>query len=269
MKLFTFVTLLLLTVSAFISSSYSQTVENLIGEGDKYDKEFDHQKALETYLKADEMSPANWEIIWRISRAYVNLGAKMPEEADEEEDAKIEVYEKSFAYADSSVMLAPDQSIPYVRRAISNGRIVGNGGSYYQSLAHYVLGRTHAKVCEKVYLFRLPIGLGWGDMDVAIREFQIAVKLKPNFRMYHLELAKAYIEEDEYELAKENLLLVQKAPRILEDDEKYLQEAVYSLQELESPRKAEYQHFVVKMDSGKNLDRKNWQTLMRLLLTLK
>lgn len=250
MKLFTFVTLLLLTVSAFISSSYSQTVENLIGEGDKYDKEFDHQKALETYLKADEMSPANWEIIWRISRAYVNLGAKMPEEADEEEDAKIEVYEKSFAYADSSVMLAPDQSIPYVRRAISNGRIelfegifsaigtvgdvkndseraieLGNGGSYYQSLAHYVLGRTHAKVCEKVYLFRLPIGLGWGDMDVAIREFQIAVKLKPNFRMYHLDLAKAYIEEDEYELAKENLLLVQKAPRILEDDEKYLQEA--------------------------------------------
>lgn len=257
MKLFTFVTLLLLTVSAFISSSYSQTVENLIGEGDKYDKEFDHQKALETYLKADEMSPANWEIIWRISRAYVNLGAKMPEEADEEEDAKIEVYEKSFAYADSSVMLAPDQSIPYVRRAISNGRIelfegifsaigtvgdvkndseraieLGNGGSYYQSLAHYVLGRTHAKVCEKVYLFRLPIGLGWGDMDVAIREFQIAVKLKPNFRMYHLELAKAYIEEDEYELAKENLLLVQKAPRILEDDEKYLQEAEELLAEV-------------------------------------
>ena len=250
MNLFTFFTLLLLTVSAFVSSSYSQTVEDLIGEGDKYDKEFNHQKALETYLKADEMSPANWEILWRISRAYVNLGAKMPEETDEEEDAKIEVYEKSFAYADSSVMLAPDQSIPYVRRAISNGIIelfegifsaigtvgdvkndseraieLGNGGSYYQSLAHYVLGRTHAKVCEKVYLFRLPIGLGWGDMDVAIREFQIAVKLKPNFRMYHLDLAKAYIEEDEYELAKENLLLVQKAPRILEDDEKYLQEA--------------------------------------------
>jgi len=43
--------------------------------------------------------------------------------------------------------------------------------------------------------------------------------------LYHLDLARAYIEEDEYELAKENLLLVQKAPRILEDDEKYLQEA--------------------------------------------
>ena len=250
MKLFTFVTLLLLPVSAFVSSSYSQTMEYLIGEGDKYDKEFNHQKALETYLKADEMSPANWEILWRISRAYVNLGAKMPESTDEQENAKFETYKKSFAYADSSVKLAPDQSIPYVRRAISNGRIalfegifsaigtvgdvkddseraieLGNGGSYYQSLTHYVLARTHLKVCEKAYLLRLPLGLGWGDMDVAIREFQIEVKLKPNFRMYHLDLAKAYIAEDEYELAKENLLLVQKAPRVLEDDIKYLEEA--------------------------------------------
>ena len=49
-------------------------------------------------------------------------------------------------------------------------------------------------------------------MEVAIRELQIAIKLKPNFRMFYLELAKAYIEEDEYELAKENLLLVEKAP---------------------------------------------------------
>jgi tetratricopeptide (TPR) repeat protein len=250
MKIFTFVTLLLLTISALVSSSYSQTVEDLIGEGDNYDKEFNHQKALESFFMANEISPANWEILWRISRAYVNIGAKMPENSGEEEDAKFEIYKKSFAYADSSVTLAEDQAIPYVRRAIANGRIalfegvfsaigtvgdvkddaeraieLGNGGSYYQSLAHYVLGRTHAKVCEKAYLLRLPLGLGWGDMDVAIREFQTAIKLKPNFRMYHLDLAKAYIEEDEYELAQENLLLVQKAPRILEDDEKYLQEA--------------------------------------------
>lgn len=250
MKIFTFFTLILLTVSALVSSSFSQSVEDLIGKGDKYDKEFNHEKALETFFKADELSPANWEILWRISRTYANIGAQMPENTSEEEDAKLDIYQKSFAFADSSVKLVPDQAIPYVRRAIANGRIalfegvfsaigtvgdvkedaeraieLGNGGSYYQSLAHYVLGRTHAKVCEKAYLLRLPLGLGWGDMDIAIRELKTAIKLKPNFRMYHLDLAKAYIEEDEYELAKENLLLVQKAPRILEDDEKYLQEA--------------------------------------------
>lgn len=257
MKIFTFFIIAFLSISTIVSSSNAQTVEDLIMEGDKYDKEFSHQKALESFLKANKLSPANWEVLWRISRTYANIGAKMPENTSAEEDAKFEIYQKAFTYADSSVNLAEDQAIPYVRRAIANGRIalfegvfsaigtvgdvkddseraieLGNGGSYYQSLAHYVLGRTHSKVCEKAYLVRLPLGLGWGDMDVAIRELKTAIKLKPNFRMYHLELAKAYIEEDEYELAKENLLSLQKAPRILEDDEKYLQEANQLLKEV-------------------------------------
>jgi tetratricopeptide (TPR) repeat protein len=160
-------------------------------------------------------------------------------------------------YADSAVKLADDQSVTYVRRAIVNGRIalfegvfsaigtvndvkddceraiqLNNGGNYVQALSHYVLARTHAKVCEKAYLLRLPLGLGWGDMEVAIREYQNAIKLKPNYRMFYLDLAKAYIEEDEYELAKENLLKVEKAPFILEDDEQYLKDAKQLLVEV-------------------------------------
>jgi hypothetical protein len=50
--------------------------------------------------------------------------------------------------------------------------------------------------------------------------------------MFYLDLAKAYIEEDEYELAKENLLLVEKAPFVLEDDEEYLKEAKQLLKEV-------------------------------------
>jgi tetratricopeptide (TPR) repeat protein len=229
---------------------FAQTVEELIQEGDKYNTEFNHQKSLETYQKADKLSPANWDILWRISRAIVDIANKMPEETDEQKEAKFDQYKNSFSYADSAVRLATDQSVTYVRRAIVNGRIalfqgvfsaigtvddvkedceraiqLNNGGNYVQALSHYVLGRTHAKVCEKAYLLRLPLGLGWGDMEVAIREFQNAIKLKPNYRMFYLELAKAYIEEDEYELAKENLLLVEKAPFVLEDDDEYLKEA--------------------------------------------
>ncbi len=229
---------------------FAQTSEEFIQEGDKYNTEFQHQKSLETYKKADKLSPANWDILWRISRAIVDIANKMPEGSDEQKDAKFKKYEESFTYADSAVKLAPDQSVTYIRRAIVNGRIalfqgvfsaigtvddvkedceraiqLNNGGNYVQALSHYVLGRTHAKVCEKSYLLRLPLGLGWGDMEVAIREFQNAIKLKPNYRMFYLGLAKAYIEEDEYELAKENLLLVEKAPFVLEDDDEYLKEA--------------------------------------------
>jgi tetratricopeptide (TPR) repeat protein len=249
MKISTFFLAVLFSVT-LSGNLFAQNVEELIQEGDKYNTEFNHQKSLETYQKADKLSPANWDVLWRISRAIVDMANKMPEETDEQKEAKFNKYKNSFTYADSAVRLAPDQAVTYVRRAIVNGRIalfqgvfsaigtvddvkedckraiqLNNGGNYFQALSHYVLGRTHAKVCEKSYLIRLPLGLGWGDMEVAIRELQNAIKLKPNFRMFHLELAKAYIEEDEYELAKKNLLLVEKAPFVLEDDNEYLKEA--------------------------------------------
>jgi tetratricopeptide (TPR) repeat protein len=247
MKTFTFLFVLIIAIN---SNFYSQTVADLIQEGDKYYTEFDNQKALETYQKADKLYPGNWEVLWRISRAIVDIANKMPQATDEQEEAKLKKYRESFAYADSAVKLAPDQSVTYVRRAIVNGRIalfegvfsaigtvndvkddcekaiqLNNGGNYVQALSHYVLARTNAKVCEKAYLLRLPLGLGWGDMDVAIREYQTAIKLKPNMRMFYLDLAKAYIEEDDYELAKENLLLVEKSPVVIEDDDEYLKEA--------------------------------------------
>jgi len=249
MKTSTFVLVLFLSFF-FFRNSTAQTAEELIQLGDKYNTEFQHQKSLEAYQQADKLLPGYWEIMWRMSRAIVDIANKMPEESDEQKDAKYNKYKKAFVYADSAVKLAPDESVTYLRRAIVNGRIalfegvfsaiglvndvkddceraiqLDNGGNYVQALSHYVLARTHAKVCEKAYILRLPLGLGWGDMEVAIREYQIAIKLKPNYRMFYLDLAKAYMEEDEYELAKENLLLVEKAPFVLEDDDEYLKEA--------------------------------------------
>jgi len=234
----------------FFTGIYAQSLEELMQKGDNYYSEWDHQNALETYLLADSLYPGNWELMWKISRAYVDIGEKLPQETSEEEDQKQAVFEKALTYADSSVKLAPDQAEAYVRRAIANGKIalfegifsaigtvndvkddcekaieLGNGTNYTQALAHYVLGRAHYKVCEKPYLLRLPLGLGWGDMDDSIRELEMAVKLKPNFRMFYLALAKSYFEEDEYEKAKETLLQLEKAPFVDEDDDKVLEEA--------------------------------------------
>ncbi|GBD88185.1 hypothetical protein BMS3Abin03_02120 [bacterium BMS3Abin03] len=234
----------------FIAGINAQSLDELMQKGDSYYSVWDHQNALKTYLLADSLYPGNWELMWKISRAYVDIGEKLPQETSEEEDQKKAMYEKALAYADSAVKLAPDQAEAYVRRAIANGRIalfegvfsaigsvndvrddcekaieLGNGGNYTQALAHYVLGRAHYKVSEKPYLLRLPLGLGWADMDDSIRELETAVKLKPNYRMFYLALAKSYFEEDEYEKAKETLLQLEKAPFVDEDDDKVLEEA--------------------------------------------
>lgn len=238
------------SLSNIILTEDNRTLEEIMREGDKYYDELNHPKALETYLKADSLYPGNWVLMWKISRAYVDIGEKLPQETSEEEEVKKGMYDKALFYADSSVKLAPGESETYVRRAIANGRIalfegvfsaigsvndvkddcekaieIDNGGNVTQSLAHYILGRAHYKVCEKPYLLRLPLGLGWGDPADAIRELEMAVKFRPGFRMYYLALAKAYIEESEYEKAKENLLLLEQAPFVDEDDDKVLVES--------------------------------------------
>jgi FimV-like protein len=250
---------ILLLLILGLNASFAQSVDELLKQGDQFVEEFQNQKALDEYLKADKLFPNSWEVYWRISRAYVDLGEKMPDKTDAQKDEQEKIYKKAFEYADKSVKLGSNQSIPYVRRAIANGRIalfegifsaigtvndvkedcekaiqIGNGGNYVQALAHYVLGRGHLKVCEKAYLVRLPLGLGWGDTEEAVRLLETAVKLKPNFRMFLFELAKAYIEEDEYDKAKETLKKVEKAPKVDEDDDKVLSEAKKLYEEIKN-----------------------------------
>jgi tetratricopeptide (TPR) repeat protein len=247
----------------FLTASCSvlaQSVEELLKEGDQYTEEkWDNQKALDKYLSADKISPNNYEVYWRISRAYVDIAEHMPANNDEQKDAQLAKYQVAYDWADKAIKLAPDKSVTYLRRAIANGRIalfkgvfsvlgivksvkadlekaikLGNGGNNIQSVAHYVFGRTHAKVCEKAYLLRLPLGLGWGDLEVAEKEYKKAIELRPNFRMFYLDLAKLYIDDDEYQKARECLTKLENSPRQDEDDDKYLSEAKTLMEEIKN-----------------------------------
>ncbi len=231
----------------FLMSSFlfSQSLDELLKQGDAYlDLEFDLNKARDAYQKADELFPNNWEVDWRLSRTYVYTAERMPDKTGEQKDAQVAEYQKAYDLADKAVKLAPDKSITYLRRGIANGKIalfkgvfsvasvvdavrddcekaisLGNGGNYTQALAHYVLARTNAKVSEKWAPARAILGLGWADIDKAIDEYNIAIKLYPNFRMFYVDLAKAYIREDEYEKAKEMLKkAIESSKREFNDD---------------------------------------------------
>jgi len=246
-----YVAVLLFCVLFFSGVAVSQSVDDLIKEGDSYSmKDFNNQKALETFQKAEKLSPYDAEVLWRISRSYVDIAEHMPSSSDEQKDAQLAKYQTALDYAEKAVKASPTSSVCYLRRAIAKGRIalfkgvfkviglvndvkkdcekaiaLGNGGTNVQASSHYVLGRTHAKVCEKPYLVRLPLGLGWGDIDVSFAEYKKAIELRPNFRMYHLDYAKALIEEDEYQKAKEELYKIPYIKVVDEDDDLYLAES--------------------------------------------
>ncbi len=249
-RIFSFILLLSAAAGA-------QTVESLIQEGDKYTEGFNNQKAIETYMKADKLSPDNWKILWRISRSYVNIGVKMPTANGDEEDAQLAVFEKALSYADRAVKLAKDQSVVYVRRAVVNGRIalfkgvftvggvvnqvkddcekaikLANGDAYTMALAHYILGRTHEKVSEKWAPARAVLGLGWADKDSGLVQLKKAVEIYPDFRMFYLELGKAYLEDNDYDKAKFYLKKVVDTPKKDQDDDQVLAEAKQLLNDL-------------------------------------
>ncbi|MGD1005727.1 MAG: hypothetical protein ABR980_00655 [Ignavibacteriaceae bacterium] len=244
----------------FYNVIYCQSLDELLKKGDSYlDIDFNNQKALETFLSADKQFPNNWEVCWRLSHTYVYIAEKMPDNTSDQKDAQLAVYQKAYDYANNAVKLAPDKSITYVRRAVANGRIalfkgvfsvagvvnavktdcekaisLGNGGNYTQGLAHYVLARTNDKVSEKWAPARAVIGLGWANMDNAINEYNIAIKLYPNFRMFYLDFAKAYIKEDNYAIAKEMLRKVLESPKREENDDDQLAEAKNLLEQIKN-----------------------------------
>jgi tetratricopeptide (TPR) repeat protein len=248
-----------LLVLFFTVTLTAQSVDDLIKEGDEFYKSFQNEKALEKYLQADKVSPNNWEVCWRISRTYVDIAEHMPAANDDQEEAQLKKYEQSLTYADKAVKLASDKSIPYLRRAIAKGRIalfkgvfsaaglvndvkkdcdraiqLNNGGTENLATAHYVLGRTHAKLSEKSSVFRWPLGLAWGDIDEGIDHFKKAIQLRPDFIMYHLDLAKAYISEDEYGKAKEHLSKIPSLPKLDEDDNNLIAESKKLYQEIKN-----------------------------------
>jgi FimV-like protein len=229
-------------------------VLDLLAVGDELTtKMFDNKGALQKYLEALTLDPANPEILWRISRAYVDIGEHFPARSEEEKAAQLSAYEKAFDFADRAVKAGPTSSMAFVRRGIANGRIALFRGVWESldlvkqvkadlekaiqldsrnDVAYYVLGRTHAKVSERPMVFRWPLGLSWASLEAAIENYERAIAIKSDFIMYRLDCARAYAEMEDYQKARGHLALIGTLPTLDEDDEQFRREARELLERL-------------------------------------
>lgn len=236
---------------------FSQTVDKMIDDVDEYYKQFNNDKALEVLKKAEKADPNNFEVIWRLSRTYIDIGEKMPTGTSKQEDEQLATYQKALEYAEKAIKINGNSSVGYLRRAIANGRIalfkgvfsvgalvnsvradaekaiqLNTGGNFVQAVAHYVLGRTHAKTSEKWKPARSVLGLGWADNEVAISEYKKAIQLFPNYVMFYVDYANSLIREDDYKSAREMLNKALKTPVAHQEDEKRLTEAKKTLNDI-------------------------------------
>jgi tetratricopeptide (TPR) repeat protein len=245
-----------ITAFAFCSLSMvsAQTKESLIAEGDHFSTvTFENQKALDKLLQADKLAPRDYEVLWRMSRSYVDVGEHLPGKTDQEKAAQLDYYQKAFDCADRAVKANPEGPMGYLRRAIANGRVALFKGIWgaislvkdvktdcekasaldaNNASVYYVLGRTHAKLCEKGKMIRWPLGLGWANRDDASKLFEKAIALRPDFMMYRIEAAKNYLENDDEQKAKDQLVKIATLPKEDEDDDAVRTEAKEMLAKL-------------------------------------
>ena len=233
----------------FLISSSVTAQENYIVLGDSAHKKFDNHTALESYKKALEQNPKDFEALWRMSRAYVDIGEHLPE------DQQLGYYDKALMFADSAITINPDRNEGYTRRAIATGRVALFKGVFKSiglvkkvkkdcekaleldpndPIANYVFARSHHKVAEKSKFFRAPLGLGWGSKDKAKDYYEKAIALEPNSVMYHLDYARLLKDKKKWEEAKEVLIKIQGLPTIDEDDDVNREEAKKLLEEIKN-----------------------------------
>jgi tetratricopeptide (TPR) repeat protein len=242
-----------LTAMAALLSN-AQTISSLIAEADNFSTvEFENQKALDKLLEAEKIDTNNFSVLWRISRSYVDIGEHLPGKTDEEKEKQLAYYQKAADYAEKAMNASPDSAMGYIRHAIAQGRVALFKGVWsaidfvkqvkadcekaialdpHNAAAYYILGRTHAKLCEKPKLVRWPLGLGWANMEEALKNYDKAVALRPNFILYRLDAARAYVEEDEYKKAKDLLISISAIAKQDEDDDQYRKEAKELLEKI-------------------------------------
>jgi FimV-like protein len=242
------------SLSARTVADDSSTVIRLLVEGDNFsEKTFDNQNALDKFNEALKLAPNDYEVLWRLSRTYVDIGEHFPSKTDAEKKKQLEYYEKSLEFANKAVEVNPKGAMGFIRKAIANGRIALFRG-IWESLSlvkqvkadcekaisldasapsvYYLLGRTNAKVCEKPKFVRWPLGLGWANMDDAIQNYEKSIELRPGFIMYRLDCARAYVEEGEYTKARDHLNKIPSLAKEDEDDDTFRKEAAELLEKI-------------------------------------
>ncbi len=211
---------ILFSLAVVVSLSLAQDFDRLIIEGDSLHSVFDNRGAEEKYRKALELEPSSAEALWRLSRTLVDIGEHQPEAEQES------YFDSAVEYADLAIAADPQNPQGHLRRAIALGKLALFKGVFKsislvkevkasldrcleldenEPTAHYVLARTHFKLCEKPKIARKLLGLGWANLDVADAEFQKSIQLDSTFIMYRYDYAKLLIKLGRYDEAEKHL----------------------------------------------------------------
>jgi len=198
---------------------FAQTAAEHIQAGDQAFAQFDDQKALEHYSEALKLEPANYEALWKASRATVDLADIIPATDKDIKDRQMKMYTEATALAKKAVAANPNDTWGHFQLAASNGKrllLLGKKEQIDASkavraeidkaieldptnhLAYHALGRWHRRMDEiggaKRFFGSIIYGsIPKGSYAESEKNLRKAIELHPEYANHYLELGRTLV----------------------------------------------------------------------------
>jgi len=233
----------------------AQDAAQFIAKGDSAYQAFDNQAALKFYEQALNADPNNYEAIWKLSRAYVDVGETLSDK-----DTRNEYYQKAEEFARNAVELNPDGAEGHLYLSIALGRVALDAGAKERvrlskevkaevdkaleldpnnDIAWHVLGRWNRKLATLSWIEKKFANIFLGgvpkeaSVDKSVECFQKAIEINPGHINHHLELAISLEKLGKKDEAIAEYKKVLELPKKDADDDRYKEEARKRLDDLQ------------------------------------
>ncbi len=244
----------IILILALLQLGLAQTdVASMLTRGDSMFTAYDNQAALEAYLAALQIDSLNYEGNWKASRAYVDIGETL------EDDARADAFKSAEKYAQQAVKIDSTGAKGHLQLAIALGRVALDAGAKERvqmskeikrqvdlaikydpsdDIAYHVLGRWNRKLANLSWIENTFANMFLGGVpdeatnENALKAFKKAIELNPGHINHYLELGITYEMMDMEDEARQAFQKCLDLPKTDSSDDEYKAEAKERLEDL-------------------------------------
>ncbi|MCX6570487.1 MAG: hypothetical protein NT006_03570 [Candidatus Aminicenantes bacterium] len=250
-------------VAGLAGLGFAQTAAEHIQAGDQAYAQFDDQKALEHYSEALKLESANYEALWKTSRAMVDIADVIPATDKDIEARQMKMYTEATALAKKAVAANPNDTWGHFQLAAANGKrllLLGKKEQIDASkavraeidkaieldptnhLAYHALGRWHRRMAEIGGAKRFFGGIIYGSIpkgsfNESEKNLRKAIELHPEYANHYLELGRTLVELNKFDQAAEAFQKCIDLPKTTSKDDVLKVEAKAELEKLKARKK--------------------------------
>ena len=249
--------------SLLAAPALAQTAAEHIQAGNQAYAVFDDAKALEHYQAALALEPANYEALWKASRAMVDIADVIPASEKDIKERQKKMYADATELARKAVSANPNDTWGHFQLAAANGKrllLLGKKEQIDASkdvraeidkaieldptnhLAYHALGRWHRRMDEiggakrffgSIVYGSIPKG-SYAESEKALRK---AIELHPEFVNHYLELGRTLVALKKTDEAGECFQKAIDLPKTTSKDDVIKAEAKAELDALKAKKK--------------------------------